>query len=310
MSTIEAMTANANTNKTINTKIQWRDKQLDLSTPKVMGILNVTPDSFSDGGRFNSVNAALSHVQQMIADGVDIIDIGGESTRPNAPAVDTDTELERVIPVVTAIRQHFGDELWLSIDTSNPTVMTQAIAAGADIINDVRALRRAGTAQAVAELGCPVVLMHSRGEPDTMNDLADYTDVLGQIIGELERDIDQAIQAGVERDKIIMDIGMGFAKNFTHHQIIMRNLDKFIEHFGLPMLFGVSRKRFLGKLLVNSGIQGRQNHQAADRDVIGAGMSLLAAQMGASIIRVHDVAKTAEMLSMWRQIYLDNDLDS
>lgn len=279
-------------------------KILDLSTPKVMGILNITPDSFSDGGRYHSVDLALAHAKAMIADGVDIIDIGGESTRPNAAQVGTDEELSRVIPVVQAIRSSCGDEIWLSLDTSNPAVMQAGIEAGADMINDVRALRRDGAAQMAASLGVPVVLMHSRGEPDTMNDLAVYDDVVKDVIEELTQSIAQAVMAGVAREQLLIDVGMGFAKTYEHHKVLMAHLDGFIQHFDLPMLFGVSRKRFLGEILQQSGVQNLQNHQPIDRDVIGAGMSLLAVQQGASIVRVHDVAKSVQMLSMWRQIYL------
>lgn len=278
-------------------------KTLELSTPKVMGILNVTPDSFSDGGRYHGVDRAMAHVESMIADGVHIIDIGGESTRPNAATVSTDEELRRVVPVVQAIRQHFGDEIWLSVDTSNPQVMQAGVESGADIINDVRALRRDGAVQMAASLGVPVVLMHSRGEPDTMNELTVYTDVIREVIDELSHSIERAVSAGVAREQLVIDVGMGFAKTYEHHKVLMSQLDTFIEEFDLPMLFGVSRKRFLGEILQRTGVDSLQNHQPHDRDVIGAGMSLLAAQQGASIVRVHDVAKSVQMLSMWQQIY-------
>ena len=278
-------------------------KTLELSTPKVMGILNVTPDSFSDGGRYHGVDRAMAHVESMIADGVHIIDIGGESTRPNAATVSTDEELRRVVPVVQAIRQHFGDEIWLSVDTSNPQVMQAGVESGADIINDVRALRRDGAVQMAASLGVPVVLMHSRGEPDTMNELTVYTDVIREVIDELSHSIERAVSAGVAREQLVIDVGMGFAKTYEHHKVLMTQLDNFIEEFDLPMLFGVSRKRFLGEILQRTGLDSLQNHQPHDRDVIGAGMSLMAVQQGASIVRVHDVAKSVQMLSMWQQIY-------
>ena len=278
-------------------------KTLELSTPKVMGILNVTPDSFSDGGRYYGVDRAMAHVESMIADGVHIIDIGGESTRPNAAIVSHDEELRRVVPVVQAIRQHFGDEIWLSVDTSNPQVMQAGVESGADIINDVRALRRDGAAQMAASLGVPVVLMHSRGEPDTMNELTVYTDVIREVIDELSHSIERAVSAVVAREQLVIDVGMGFAKTYEHHKVLMTQLDTFIEEFDLPMLFGVSRKRFLGEILQRTGVDSLQNHQPHDRDVIGAGMSLLAVQQGASIVRVHDVAKSVQMLSMWQQIY-------
>lgn len=280
-----------------------RQKTLDLSQPKVMGILNVTPDSFSDGGQFNSLDGALWHCEKMLNEGASIIDIGGESTRPNASVVSNQMELDRVVPVVTAIRQRFGDDLWLSLDTSNPIVMQAGVEAGADMINDVRALGREGAARMVASLDVPVVLMHSRGEPDTMNDLAVYDDVLTQICQELSQKINQALQAGISRHHMIVDIGMGFAKNYEHHQVIMKNLDQLVDYFGLPMLFGVSRKRFLGEILTRTQLKIFQDHRPVDRDLLGAGMSLLAVQAGAKIVRVHDVAKSVQILSMWQQIH-------
>lgn len=284
--------------------LNFNHKTLDLSTPKIMGVLNVTPDSFSDGGRFNSIDTALRHADEMIRWGVDIIDIGGESTRPNAPSVATDTELDRVVPVVQALRAEFGKDVWLSLDTSNPAVMEQGINAGADMVNDVRGLRRDGACDVVARLDCPVVIMHSRGEPDTMtktmNSLANYDDVVREVIGELDRDIQNALNAGVRRENIVIDVGMGFAKNHAHHIALMQHLDTIITHFGLPMLFGVSRKRFLGEIL--STFTPAQDHTPTNRDVIGTVAHLLAIQKGASIVRVHDVAHMAQAIKMWQAV--------
>lgn len=282
----------------------FNNKTLSLSTPKIMGVLNVTPDSFSDGGRFNSIDTALRHADEMIRWGVDIIDIGGESTRPNAPSVATDTELDRVIPVVEALRAEFGKDVWLSLDTSSPAVMEQGVRAGADMVNDVRGLRRDGVCDVVARLDCPVVVMHSRGEPDTMtqtmNSLANYDDVVREVISELDRDIQNALNAGVRRENIVIDVGMGFAKNHAHHITLMQHLDTIIAHFGLPMLFGVSRKRFLGEIL--STFVPAQDHAPTDRDVIGTVAHLLAIQKGASIVRVHDVAHMAQAIKMWQML--------
>ena len=284
--------------------LHFNHKTLDLSTPRIMGVLNVTPDSFSDGGRFNSIDTALRHADEMIRWGVDIIDIGGESTRPNAPSVATDTELGRVIPAVQALRAEFGKDVWLSLDTSNPVVMDQGIHAGADMVNDVRGLRRDGACDVVARLDCPVVIMHSRGEPDTMtqtmNSLANYDDVAREVISELDRDIRNALNAGVRRENIVIDVGMGFAKNHAHHIALMQHLDTIIAHFGLPMLFGVSRKRFLGEIL--STFAPVQDHAPTDRDVIGTVAHLLAIQKGASIVRVHDVAHMAQAIKMWQMV--------
>lgn len=287
--------------------IRHRDKVMTFDVPKVMGVLNVTPDSFSDGGRFNHLDAALGHAEQMIAYGADIIDIGGESTRPHAPKVSTDQELERVIPIISAIRENFGDTLWLSVDTSNPLVMQEAIDAGADIVNDVRGLSREGARDVVAELGCPVVIMHSRGTPDTMtqtmNTLANYEDVLGEIITELEDRVNGAIASGIKQDKIIIDIGMGFSKTYEHHIQIMQNLQQVIEHFKLPMLFGASRKRFLGEILTNSGLDYLKTHQPIDRDNLGTLAHFIALQQGAHIVRVHDVKSMAQAVRLWQALY-------
>lgn len=280
--------------------LHFNNKTLDLSTPKIMGVLNVTPDSFSDGGRFNTTDTAIRHADKMRRWGVDIIDVGGESTRPNAPSVDTDTELGRVIPVVQALRSEFGDELWLSLDTSNPVVMEQGIKAGADMVNDVRGLRQDGACDMVARLGCPVVIMHSRGEPSNMNRLANYDDVVGEVIGELDRGIQNALNAGVRHENIVIDVGMGFAKNHAHHVALMNNLDNIIAHFNLPMLFGVSRKRFLGEIL--NTFAPAHDHTLADRDVLGTVAHLLAIQKGASIVRVHDVAMMAQAIKMWQTV--------
>lgn len=281
--------------------LSFRQKTLDLSTPKIMGVLNVTPDSFSDGGRFNSIDTALHHADEMMQWGVDIIDIGGESTRPNAPIIDTDTELDRVLPIIQAIRDNFGQEIWLSLDTSNPIVMEQGIQAGADIVNDVRGLRRDGARQTVARLDCPTIIMHSRGEPDTMNNLAHYDDVVSEVMSELERDVTDALSAGIQRANIIIDVGMGFAKNHDHHITLMQNLAKIQAHFDLPMLFGVSRKRFLGEIL--SEFSPANNHTPLDRDVMGTVAHLLALQQGVNIVRVHDVAKMAQAVAIWQRIH-------
>lgn len=280
--------------------LKYHNKALDLSASKIMGVLNVTPDSFSDGGRFNTPDNALRHADEMMRWGVDIIDIGGESTRPNAPSVATETELDRVIPVVQTLRAEFGDDVWLSLDTSNPAVMEQGIRAGADMVNDVRGLRQDGACDVVACLDCPVVIMHSRGEPDTMNDLAVYDDVVSDVISELHTTVHNALNAGVRRENIVIDVGMGFAKNHAHHVALMQSLDSIITHFDLPMLFGVSRKRFLGEIL--DAFTLTQNHSPSDRDIIGTVAHLLAIQKGVSIVRVHDVAYMAQAIKMWQTV--------
>ena len=278
-----------------------KSKQLDLSQPHIMGILNVTPDSFSDGGKFNSVENALAHCEQMLQQGATIIDIGGESTRPNASPVTEDEECSRVVPVVEAIRQQFGEELWLSIDTSSPKVIEQAVQAGADIWNDVRALTRTGAPQMAAKLDIPVVLMHMRGEPTTMNAKASYQDVLQEVMTELKQRINCAQQAGVKLGNIIIDPGFGFAKNYDHHKTLLNHLSE-LHQLQLPILFGISRKRFLGEVLNRTDLPEFSEHQATDRDGVGMAAALLAFQQGASIVRTHNVGLTMQGLALWQQL--------
>ena len=278
-----------------------RDKILDLSQPHIMGILNVTPDSFSDGGQFNAIDKAVAHCQQMIEAGATIIDIGGESTRPNADTVATDEEIQRVIPVVQAIRQYCGDSIWLSIDTSNPAVMQAAFEVGADIWNDVRALKRAGAAALAVQLDIPVMLMHMRGEPTTMNNLAHYDDVISEVQTELEARIDEVTSMGVKREKIIIDPGFGFAKNYEHHCALLSQLKR-LQTLGLPMMFGISRKRFLAEVLTKTGVQALATTQAPERDTVGTVASIFALQQGASIIRTHNVAMMQQAVALWSQL--------
>ena len=265
-------------------KISSRDKTLDLSQPHIMGILNVTPDSFSDGGQFNAVDKAVAHCQQMIEEGATIIDIGGESTRPNANAVGTSEELQRVAPVVRAIRRHCGEDIWLSIDTSNPEVMKAAFDAGADIWNDVRTLKREGAAVLAAELDIPVMLMHMRGEPTTMNNLAQYDDIISDVRAELLSRIDEVTRIGVKREKIIIDPGFGFAKDYEHHCALLSQLSR-LQALGFPMMFGISRKRFLAEVLSKGGVEVVATTNTVDRDVVGTAAGIFALQQGAGIIR-------------------------
>ena len=284
-----------------NYKVSSRDKTLDLSQPHVMGILNVTPDSFSDGGQFTAIDSAITHAKDMIGAGATIIDIGGESTRPNAAIVATNEELQRVIPVVKAIRQQLGDGVWLSIDTSNPIVMQAAFEAGADIWNDVRALKREGAAEMAAKLDIPVMLMHMRGEPTTMNNLAQYDDVIKEVSTELTARIAEVTNAGIKREKIIIDPGFGFAKNYEHHCALLSQLER-LQTLGLPMMFGISRKRFLAEVLRKSGVEALANTQALERDAVGTAAGIFALQQGASIIRTHNVAMMQQAVTLWQQL--------
>lgn len=287
-----------------NYKVTSRDKTLYLSQPHIMGILNVTPDSFSDGGRFNAIDSALSHAKDMISAGATIIDIGGESTRPNASAVSTEEEVLRVVPVVKTIRQQLGDigkDIWLSIDTSNPIVIQAAFNAGADIWNDVRALKREGAAEMAAKLDIPIMLMHMRGEPTTMNSLAQYDDVIKEVSAELVARIAEVTSLGVKREKIIIDPGFGFAKNYEHHCALLSELER-LQDLGLPMMFGISRKRFLAEVLSRSGVEALANTQALERDAVGTAAGLFALQQGASIIRTHNVAMMQQAVALWQQL--------
>ncbi|GAF52595.1 dihydropteroate synthase [Psychrobacter sp. JCM 18900] len=284
-----------------NYQVSSRDKTLDLSQPHIMGILNVTPDSFSDGGQFNAVDKAVAHCQQMMNEGATIIDIGGESTRPNAQTVATKDEIQRVVPVVRAIRQHCGDAIWLSIDTSSPEVMQAAFNEGADIWNDVRALKRTGAAELAAKLDIPVMLMHMRGEPTTMNNLAQYDNVIDEVRTELLDRINEVVSIGVKQSNIIIDPGFGFAKNYEHHCALLSQLSS-LQTLGLPMMFGISRKRFLAEVLTKSGSEAVSTTQAVERDSAGTAAGLLAVQQGASIIRTHNVAMMQQAVALWSQL--------
>ncbi|MFL5287813.1 MAG: dihydropteroate synthase [Rhodopila sp.] len=264
---------------------------LSLDRPRVMGILNVTPDSFSDGGRSATSEAAIACGLAMAADGADIIDVGGESTRPGAGAVPPDIERARVIPVVRALARA---GLAVSVDTRNAATMRAALDAGARIINDVSGLAQDPEAIAtVAAYGCPVVLMHMRGVPATMNALATYIDVVPQVRDELLVRVAAAESAGVARDNIAIDPGIGFAKRAEHSQAILRGLPAFAS-LGYPVLIGVSRKAFIGAL---------SNEPRADRRLGGSiAASVFAALRGATIFRVHDVRETVQAFRVWHAL--------
>lgn len=269
---------------------------LDMAVPQVMGILNVTPDSFSDGGRFQSLDAALRQAEQMLCDGASILDIGGESTRPNATPVGLQEELDRVLPVVEAIAQRL--DVVISVDTSTPQLFEQAAGLGATIWNDVRALTRPNALATAARLGLPVVLMHNRGEPDQMNDLACYQDVVPEVIAELTERTDAALLAGVRRDNIVLDVGFGFAKTAAQNLTLLKHLSD-LTALGYPILAGISRKRVLGQVLADTQGQPRPVHERVDAGVAAA---LYAAQQGASMIRTHDVRPTVDALRLWHAI--------
>ncbi|WCG83655.1 dihydropteroate synthase [Pectobacterium sp. A5351] len=261
-----------------------RNSTLDLSCPHVMGILNVTPDSFSDGGKHNKLDAALLHVQEMVTAGATLIDIGGESTRPGADEVSTEEELERVVPVVEAIAQRF--DVWISVDTSKPEVMTASALAGAHLINDIRALQEPGALEAAAATGLPVCLMHMQGMPRTMQHKPHYDDLMQDIGNFLQQQIDRCVNANIPKSKLLLDPGFGFGKNLAHNYALLARLSE-LHRFELPLLVGMSRKSMIGQLL---------NVPPAQRVHGSVACAVIAAMQGAQIIRVHDVKETADAM--------------
>ena len=265
-------------------KLVAQGSTLELSHPHVMGILNVTPDSFSDGGTHNSLVEAVKHANLMINAGATIIDIGGESTRPGALEVSVEEELARVIPVVEAVAQRF--EVWISVDTSKPEVIRESARAGAHIINDIRSLTEPGALEAAAQSGLPVCLMHMQGQPKTMQEAPKYNDVFADVVRFFTEHIVRCEQAGIAKEKLLLDPGFGFGKNLTHNYELLARLGEF-HRFGLPLLVGMSRKSMIGQLL-NVGPTERLNGSLA--------CAVIAAMQGAQIIRVHDVKETVEAL--------------
>lgn len=265
-------------------KLTAQGSTLDLSHPHVMGILNVTPDSFSDGGQHNSLVEALKHANAMINAGATIIDVGGESTRPGAAEVSTEEELERVIPVVEAIAQRF--EVWVSVDTSKPEVIRESARAGAHIINDIRSLQEPGALAAAAETGLPVCLMHMQGEPKTMQQAPQYDDVFADVNRFFVEHIARCEAGGISKEKLLLDPGFGFGKNLTHNYQLLARLSEF-HHYSMPLLVGMSRKSMVGQLL-NVGPDQRLSGSLA--------CAVIAAMQGAQILRVHDVKETVEAM--------------
>lgn len=223
-------------------QISFNNKTLNLDTPKIMGILNVTPDSFSDGGRWNTLDRALAHAEQMVKEGATIIDIGGESTRPGATPVPLDEELLRVIPVVEKLSKEL--DVMISIDTSQPKVMEEAVKAGAHIWNDIRALRLDGALEMAAKLQCPVILMHMQGDPKTMQADPHYEDVVKEVEKFLLDRVDDAIKAGIKKENIILDLGFGFGKSAKHNYQLLDHMQHFVD-LGYPVLSALSRKSMI-----------------------------------------------------------------
>lgn len=261
-------------------------RTLDLSTPAVMAVLNVTPDSFSDGGRFATLSSALSRVDDVVTQGAAIIDVGGESTRPGATEVSVDEELQRVVPVIEAIcRRH---DVLVSVDTSKPEVMRAAVAAGAQMINDVRALTAPGALAAAAETNAAVCLMHMRGQPATMQAHARYHDVVSEVKDFLRARVAACQHHGIAANRVVIDPGIGFGKTLEHNLALLANLEQLID-LGLPVLIGVSRKSMIGRLL---------DRPVANRLAGGLALATAAVLAGARIIRAHDVAETRDAVAI------------
>lgn len=272
---------------TATVQLEFRNRILDLSQPRVMGILNRTPDSFSDGGRFSDFDTALRHAEAMVRDGADLLDIGGESTRPGADSVSEQQELDRVIPVIEKLAAEF--DVPVSVDTSKPAVMRAAVAAGAGMINDVYGLRLPGALTAAVECGVPVCVMHMQGEPRSMQQHPHYDDVVTDVKRFLAERLDACVAAGLPRGRVAIDPGFGFGKNLEHNLALLRALRNFAE-MGQPLLVGLSRKSMLGTLL-GGAPAGARLHASVAAAVIGV-------MNGAHIVRCHDVAPTVEALKV------------
>lgn len=270
--------------------LQCGKHQLDLSRPHIMGILNITPDSFSDGGQYNTLDAALHRAGNMLEAGASLLDVGGESTRPGAQAVSPQQELDRVAPLVEALVKNF--DCIVSVDSSTPQVMTESAALGAGLLNDVRALQREGALEAAAQTGLPVCLMHMRGEPQTMQDAPHYDDVAAEVAAFLQQRVDACVVAGISRERIVLDPGFGFAKTLQHNLELFSRLPE-LHALNLPLLVGVSRKSMVGSVL----------DKPVDQRLYGSlALAVMALERGGKIIRVHDVAQTMDALKMFEAV--------
>ena len=266
-------------------------RELVLDRPRVMGIVNVTPDSFSDGGAHDTADAAFAHALRLLEEGADILDIGGESTRPGADEVPLEEELRRVVPLIERLSRETSAPI--SVDTSKPEVMRAAVGAGAGMLNDVYGLRRDGALDTAAALGMPVVLMHMLGEPRSMQQAPRYDDVVGEVHRFLAERIFAAEMAGIAKKRIVIDPGFGFGKDTTHNLALLAQLERFGD-LGVPVLAGLSRKRTIGEL-TGRGIPRERVHGSV-------AAHLIAAQRGARLLRVHDVAATVDALKVWNAV--------
>ena len=268
-------------------EIRFQNQIMDLSFPQVMGIVNMTPDSFSDGGNYNNLDDAMRRVDSMIQAGASFIDVGGESTRLGAAEVSVEEELDRVIPLVEKIARYF--DVWISVDTSKPQVITESAKAGAHLINDIRALTEPGAIEVAAKTQLPVCIMHMQGDPKTMQNAPHYQqDIYQEVDQFFTQHINRCINAGIERQKIILDpgFGVGFGKTLQHNYRLLAKLNNF-HHFGLPLLVGMSRKSMIGQVL---------NVPPQERMIGSVSCAVIAAMQGAQIIRVHDVKETFDAL--------------
>lgn len=277
-------------------EIRFKNQIMDLSFPQVMGIVNMTPDSFSDGGNYNNLDDAMRRVDSMIQSGATFIDVGGESTRPGAAEVSVEEELDRVIPLVEKIARYF--DVWISVDTSKPQVMTESAKAGAHLINDIRALTEPGAIEAAAKTQLPVCIMHMQGDPKTMQNAPHYQqDIYQEVDQFFTQHINRCVNAGIAREKIILDPGFGFGKNLQHNYRLLAKLNNF-HHFGLPLLVGMSRKSMIGQVL---------NVAPQERMVGSVSCAVIAAMQGAQIIRVHDVKETFDALRIVQATLAEQD---
>ena len=274
----------------LHTRLRCGKHQLDLTRAHIMGILNVTPDSFSDGGRYTTVERAVLRAHEMVAAGASIIDIGGESTRPGAASVGAQQELDRVAPLVEKIAGEC--DVIISVDTSTPAVIRESARLGAGMINDVRSLQRDGALDAAAATSLPVCLMHMRGEPQTMQDAPHYHDITAEVIAFLQERIVACKRVGIAADRIVLDPGFGFAKNTEHNYALFKRLPELLalQH---PLLIGVSRKSMVGNILA----------QPVDQRLYGSlALAVMALERGAKILRVHDVAETMDVLKIFNAV--------
>ncbi|VAY02187.1 Dihydropteroate synthase [Arsenophonus endosymbiont of Aleurodicus dispersus] len=274
-------------------KISARKIDLDLNCPVVMGILNITPDSFSDGGVYNDYNYALKHATNLVNYGVAIIDIGGESTRPGASEVSLQQELDRVIPIIEAVTDRF--DVWVSVNTSKAVVMEEAARVGANIINDVRSLHEPGALEAAAETGLPICIMHMLGQPKTMQQIPYYKNVVAEVKQCLLDEIKRCEAVGIAKNRLIIDPGFGFGKNLAHNYQLLAKLNEF-HALGMPLLVGMSRKSMIGELL---------DVPLEERLIGSIACAVIAAMQGAHIIRAHDVKETVQAVKIIKEILLE-----